>query len=223
MARKTRAMSHLPLPIRVIRARMRLLVSALIGLGFIVMFPPDWSLSARLVLGWDAGIGCYLAGSVWPVLHFDVGRIRERAALEDEGNTLILVLTSAATLASFGAIVALLGGEDQKSNGALLSLAAATIVLSWFFIHTIFAFHYAHEYYGERHAKKSGLSFEGTENPDYLDFIYFSFVIGMTFQVSDVATGSRSVRRTVLAHSIVAFFYNVALMALMVNIAASAI
>jgi uncharacterized membrane protein len=221
MARKTRAMSHLPLPIRVIRARMRLLVSAAIGLGLLFIIPGGWS--ARLLLGWDAGILCYLVGSVWPVLHFDVGRIRERAALEDEGNTLILVLTSAATLASFGAIVALLGGEDQKSNGALLSLAAATIVLSWFFIHTIFAFHYAHEYYGERHAKKSGLSFEGTENPDYLDFIYFSFVIGMTFQVSDVATGSRSVRRTVLAHSIVAFIYNVALMALMVNIAASAI
>jgi uncharacterized membrane protein len=202
---------------------MRLLVSGLIGLGLIVMFSPDWSLSARLVLGWDAGIGCYLAGSIWPLAHFDADRIRHRAAIEDEGSTLILILTTAATLASCAAIVALLGGGGQKSDGALLSLAATTIVLSWFFVHTIFAFHYAHQYYGERNSKKSGLSFPEEDSPDYLDFVYFSFVIGMTFQVSDVATASRPIRRTVLAHSIVAFFFNVALMALMVNIAASAI
>jgi uncharacterized membrane protein len=223
MARKAKPLSHLPLPVRVIRARIRLLLSAVIGLGLIAMFPRDWSLAARMVLGWDAGIGCYLVGSIWPLAHFDVGCIRHRAAVEDEGSTLILMLTTVATLASFAAIVALLGGEQQKSDGALLALAAVTIVLSWFFIHTIFAFHYAHQYYGERHAKKSGLSFPEEDNPDYLDFIYFSFVIGMTFQVSDVATASRPIRRTVLAHSIVAFFFNVALMALMVNIAASAI
>jgi uncharacterized membrane protein len=222
MARKTRAVSHLPLPVRVIHARMRLFVAAAVGLGLAFIFPTDWSLSARLLLGWDAGIGCYLLGSIWPMTHFDVDRIRRRAAIEDEGSTLILVLTVAATLASFAAIIALLGGEE-KSDAALLSLSAATILLSWFFIHTIFAFHYAHQYYGERHAKKSGLSFPEEDSPDYLDFVYFSFVIGMTFQVSDVATASRPIRRTVLAHSIVAFFFNVALMALMVNIAASAI
>jgi uncharacterized membrane protein len=96
-------------------------------------------------------------------------------------------------------------------------------VLSWVFIHTIFALHYAHDYYGEYGAKQSGLNFPGDEPPDYWDFVYFSFVIGMTSQVSDVAVAGRPIRRTVIAHGVVSFFFNVALLALMVNLAASAI
>jgi uncharacterized membrane protein len=86
----------------------------------------------------------------------------------------------------------------------------------------IFATHYAHEFYREG-PTASGLKFPGDRTPDYLDFLYFSFVIGMTFQVSDVAVTARSIRRTVLAHAIISFLYNVALLAIMVNIAASAI
>jgi uncharacterized membrane protein len=89
-------------------------------------------------------------------------------------------------------------------------------------VHFIFATHYAHEFYSEG-AAASGLNFPGRHKPDYLDFMYFSFVIGMTFQVSDVAITSRSIRHTVLAHAIVSFLFNVALLAIMVNIAASAL
>lgn len=223
MARKAKPVSRLPRLRRAVAARLRLIVAALAGLGLALVLAGDWSLSARILIGWDTGVGLFLAASIWPIVHFNVERIRRRAAVEDEGNTLILILTIAATLASLAAIVALLGGEEQKSDGALLAIAATTIVLSWFFIHTIFAFHYAHEYYGEHNAKESGLSFQESGEPDYWDFVYFSFVIGMTSQVSDVAAASRPIRRTVLAHSVVAFFFNVALLALMVNIAASAI
>jgi uncharacterized membrane protein len=97
-----------------------------------------------------------------------------------------------------------------------------TIVLSWAFIHTIFAVHYAHEFYGSG-SKTGGLRFPTEQPPDYLDFVYFSFGIGTAAQVSDVDIVSRDIRRVVTAHSIVSFFFNVALLALIVNIAASAI
>ena len=100
-----------------------------------------------------------------------------------------------------------------------LTLAVATILLSWTFIHVIFALHYAHEYYGEG-AKGGGLSFPGDDRPDYWDFVYFSFVIGMTFQVSDVQVTSKLLRRIVVAHGVLSFFFSVTILALAVNLAA---
>ena len=122
------------------------------------------------------------------------------------------------------AIVAELGiGDGGKRTGTQLALATVTIFLSWTFIHTIFALNYAHDYYGEHGAKRSGLKFPDDADPDYWDFVYFSFVVGMTCQVSDVAVASQPIRRTVIAHGVVSFFFNTALLALTVNIAASAI
>jgi uncharacterized membrane protein len=114
-------------------------------------------------------------------------------------------------------------GASHHSAQAL-TLATVTIALSWAAVHTIFALHYAHEFY--RGAKPGGLQFpsgDQHENADYWDFIYFSFVIGMTAQVSDVGITDKTIRRAATAHGIVSFIYNTALVALMVNIAASAI
>ena len=104
----------------------------------------------------------------------------------------------------------------------LLALAIVTILLSWTFIHTIFTLHYAHEYYADRRGNRRGLDFPGDEKPGYWDFVYFSFVIGMTSQVSDVCVTSSNIRQIVAAHGLVSFVYNVALLALTINIAASA-
>jgi uncharacterized membrane protein len=153
----------------------------------------------------------------------DVNDIRQRAPQEDEGQFTILALTAAAALASLAAIIAELGGASgrNRQTGDLV-LATITIVLSWALIHTIFALHYAHEYYAE--SGICGLVFPGgDEEPDYWDFIYFAFVIGMTSQVSDVGVTTREIRRTVAIHGVVSFFFNAALLALTVNIAASAI
>ena len=97
------------------------------------------------------------------------------------------------------------------------------MVLAWLFMNTIFALHYAHEYYIENRYKDGGLAFPGKEQPDYWDFVYFSVVIGMTSQVSDVAVTAKAIRRTVTWHGVVSFFFNVALLALTINIAASAL
>ncbi len=130
----------------------------------------------------------------------------------------------AAALASLGAIFAELGTTPVAASRpqSHLVLAVLTILLSWAFIHTIFALHYAHEFYDETAGR--GMAFPGGDpNPDYWDFVYFAFVIGMTSQVSDVAITSKVIRRTATVHGVVSFLFNAALLALTVNIAASAI
>ena len=141
---------------------------------------------------------------------------------------MILVLTAVAALASLGAILALLssGGSTGGSGRTPIQLAFATvtIVLSWAFTHTMFALHYAHEFYEENSASSAGMQFPGSDpEPDYWDFLYFSFVIGMCAQVSDVTVSCKPIRRTVFAHSVISFIFNAALLALTVNIAASAL
>jgi uncharacterized membrane protein len=153
----------------------------------------------------------------------DPANIRRRSALMDEGRIAILVVTAGAALASLGAILAELGDKDTAHNPRHLALAVATIVLSWALTHTIFALHYAHEFYAEKRNPDGGLMFPGRQEPDYWDFLYFSLVIGMTSQVSDVAVTAKVIRRTVMAHGVVSFFFNATLLALMVNIAASAL
>ena len=133
----------------------------------------------------------------------------------------ILILAVIAAVASLGAIFAELAvlKPDDPRYGLYIALAIVTVVLSWAFTHTIFALHYAHEFYGED-ADAKNLKFPDDDEPDYWDFIYFSFVVGMTFQVSDVAISQKSTRRMVVAHGALSFFFSTAIVAMMVNIAA---
>jgi uncharacterized membrane protein len=156
------------------------------------------------------------------MLRCDVAHIRRSAVLQDDGRFLILLLTAFGALASLGAIVLELGAS--KGNPAGLILATATIALSWVLVHTAFALHYAHDFY--RGKNPGGLQFPSGDahaEADYWDFVYFSFVIGMTAQVSDVGITDNIIRRTATVHGIISFVFNTALLALMVNIAASAI
>jgi uncharacterized membrane protein len=215
---------RLPYPLRLVRARPRLATAAAVGAAVIAALPGDWRLPTRLLTGWDAGVALYLVLVYTLFARSESGHIRRNALRQDEGRIAMLVLTVFAAMASLGAIL----GELGTSAGAgrtptQLALAAGTIVLSWIFIHTIFALHYAHDFYGTRDDKQRGLNFPSEEAPDYWDFVYFSFVIGVTSQVSDVAVASRAIRHTVNAHGIVSFFFNAALLALTVNIAATAI
>jgi uncharacterized membrane protein len=220
---KTPPARRLPYFLRIIRARPRLAIAVALGIA-VALWPAPWRLTTRLLVAWDAGAALYLVLVGLLMARSGAEHIRGHAAREDEGRVGILVLTVLAALASLGAIVAELGSESEAERTAIdLTLATTTIVLSWILIHVIFALHYAHGYYGEHGAKHSGLNFPGDETPDYWDFVYFSLVIGMTSQVSDVAVASKAIRRTVIAHGVVSFFFNVALLALMVNIAASAI
>src|SRR5262249_35366851 len=161
--------------------------------------------ATRLLVAWDIGVALYLALAFPAMAKADVARIRRRAALLDEDRIAFLILTAGAALASLGAIVAELGDKETAHAPANLALAVVTIALSWAFTHTIFALHYAHEFYGSRY-EDGGLAFPGKEQPDYWDFVYFSLVIGMTSQVSDVAITAKGIRRMAAAHGVLSFF-----------------
>jgi uncharacterized membrane protein len=216
-----------PMMTRLIRNHIRLLACAALGIVLLFVWPSAWRVATRLLISWDFGAAVYLVLAFMAVSRFDLKRVRERCAQEDEGALLILLIAVVAAIASLGAIVALLG-EVKRSAGdaqaAYFALAALTILLSWTLIHTLFAFHYAHEFYGGKDlGRGGGFAFPNEKRPDYGDFVYFSFVIGMTFQVSDVQVTHKRVRRLVVAHGIVSFFFSVAILALSVNIASNLI
>ena len=210
--------------IRAVRTRPRLFLSAIVGLAATAALPTTWQTNTRLLIGWDIGVSLYLAAASVLMAGAEVEHIRRRSATLDEGRITILVLTVVAALASLAAIALELAASRASTPDLVrFGLAALTIGLSWCFVHTMFALHYAHEFYAGPHRKAGGLEFPGTDQPDYWDFVYFSLVIGMTSQVSDVAVTSKAIRSTVTAHGVVAFVFNIALLSLMVNIAAGAI
>jgi uncharacterized membrane protein len=218
-----RAHRRLPRIVRIIRARPRLFLCAALALVIIVLLPHDWRWSTRLLFGWDIAIAIYLVVAFATMAGADTAHIRRRSVLMDEGRIVILMLTAGAALASLAAIVVELGEKDTSHNPRHLALSIVTLALSWALIHTIFALHYAHEFYAEKRYENGGLAFPGKDEPDYWDFMYFSLVIGMTSQVSDVAVTAKAIRRIVSAHGVVSFVFNAALLALTVNIAASAL
>jgi uncharacterized membrane protein len=219
---KQKAKRRPPRLIRILRGRLKLIISIAVGIALALALPSDWPAIARILTGWDTTIALYLCIVCWTFARSEVSHIAMHAEQQDEGRVAVLVLTVTATIASIAAIILLLGEGKGKSSPPQLLFAAATVILSWAFIHLIFALHYAHEFYTKT-PPVGGLEFPGGKKPDYWDFTYFSFVIGMTFQVSDVEITARGIRRTVLCHGVVAFLFNVALLAIMINIAASAI
>jgi uncharacterized membrane protein len=209
--------------IRVGMAHKRLFISAALGLITTLVLPA--TLITRMLVGWNVGVLIYLvAAAVVMTQCSSVSAMQSNAAAQDEGGFAILLLSVAAAIASLGAIFAELATIERMnpSYGLYVALAIGTVVLSWCFTHTIFALHYAHGFYGE-HLRKSGLKFPGDGQPDYWDFIYFAFVIGMTFQVSDVAITHKSIRRMVVAHGALSFFFTAAIISVTVNIAANVI
>ncbi len=220
-------------PYGAVRGHPRLFLGML--LSFVVYFfiPHDFRLSTKLLIAWNVGTWLYFVLSAWLVTTANEDSMRRLAKASDEGRLLVLLLASIAAIASIGAIVAELGATKDMSGlqkGLHVGLAAATILSAWFFIHLTYALHYAHEYFDELETKPGkppqyagGLKFPGTDDPDYFDFLYFSFIIGVASQTADVEITDSEMRRVSLAHSILAFFFNSAVLALTINIAAGLI
>jgi uncharacterized membrane protein len=209
-------------PVRLVYARPRTFIAIAVGIVTFLLLPVSLRVVTRLLIGWDAFVAVYVVLVYLMMLRKDHDHIKRNAVLQDDGRFLILLVTQLGALASIVAIVFELGASNKSVPG--LVLAIITIALSWTTVHTTFALHYAHAYY--RDAKPGGLQFpsgDNKEKPDYWDFVYFSFVIGMTAQVSDVGITDKIIRRTATVHGIISFVFNTALLALMVNIAASAI
>lgn len=214
-----------PLPIRMYHLHVKLVIAAMVGLAIAAL-----SLAfnirplARVLTGWDVALIVYLVLTFVMMWRTDIASIRKRASAQDEGARAILLLSIIATFASLVAVLFALEGIKKNGAGLAVGLAIATILLSWTFVHTIFTFHYAHEYYSERHdGKIGGLIFPSDDRPDYRDFLYFSLVIGMTSQVSDVQVTSKVLRRMAAMHGVLSFFFNLVVLALTVNMVANLI
>lgn len=213
-----------------VQARPRLFISFACGIVTGLLLPHDLRLVTRLLIGWNAGLWLYFVLVAVMITTASKESMMRRAAHQDDGRFAILILATLAAFAAFGGIFAQLT-IVKDSSGLLkalhISLAAATVVSAWAFIHVMFALHYAHEYFTERPPKdaradksRGGLKFPGPEEPDYLDFFYFSFVIGVACATADVEIPSQAMRRTALVHCVLAFFFNTAVLALTINIAA---
>ncbi len=180
----------------------------------------------HLMISWDA---FSLSMIILSWITFAVTKsqqIREQAKAQDSSRILIFITVLVSTFASFLAVLLLLISKKEfKNTEALhLTVAIAGMLFAWFLIHTIFTFRYAHIFYGDNKDKPDihagGLEFPNDKRPDYMDFAYFSFVLGMTFQVSDVDITSKRLRRFSLLHSILAFIFNTVMIALTINIIA---
>jgi len=219
--------------LRVVQARPRLFIAMACGIAIGLALPSEWRVTTRLLIGWNIATWLhFILAAIMIATASDV-TIRKKAEIQDEGRFVILLLASLAALAAFGAIFAQLG-TVKTLTGLLkdlhIALAAATIMSAWTFTHLMFGLHYAHDYFleragsGGRPAKKAGgLIFPGTKEPDYFDFLYFSFVIGVACATADVEITSQPMRRTALVHCVLAFFFNSAVLALTINIAAGLI
>lgn len=202
---------------RLWRLHIRLFVSAALGIAVTLMLlAASWRMPTRVLVGWDTGVTLYLALIYGLMARASIVTMRQRAAVDDEGAFALLMLTTAAAIASLAAVVAELGHVPGPYQ---VALGMGTILLSWTFMHTIFALHYAREFYGEGADEEvGGLTFPGDEDPDYWDFMYYSFVVAMTAQVSDVQVTSKAIRRMTVVHGALSFFFNVTVLALTVNI-----
>jgi uncharacterized membrane protein len=205
--------------------RPRLLIAIAVGAVVAVLAPEPMRPMLRAVIGWDIGIVLYLVLLFSMAARATPRSMHRRAAQEDATRWAFLVLMAGAAWFSMFALLSILHearGASSHVSVELTLLAGATILLSWIFAHTAFAVHYAHEFYADLAAKRpSGLLFPGGRaDPDYWDFLYFSFVVGMTCQVSDVQVATRFWRRLVLVHGIVSFLFNTVVLALCINLLA---
>jgi uncharacterized membrane protein len=210
---------------RFVSGHRRLVVSVLLGTAVFFLLPKEGLPVPRIFFAWDAGVLSFLASVYWMLAHSNAQSIRRQSAKQDEGRNLVLIGAIGAVAFSLAVILVwLMGGMGVSQHPAIdLALVFLTIPLSWIFIHTIFMLHYAHEYYAEHRGSGGGLRFPGESEPDYWDFVYFSFGIGMAAQVSDVTVTSKPFRHIVTVHGIVSFVFNVTLIALTVSVIGDAI
>ncbi|MBK5541358.1 DUF1345 domain-containing protein [Pseudomonas sp. TH05] len=206
----------------IVRTHPRLTAGALIGLAVGILAPAD-SVISKILIGWNAGVWSYLVLMFWLAVRARADDVKRIAEVEDENASLVLFMVCIAALASLAAITfELSGSKDLESTRRLLhyGFTGMTVVGSWLLIGMIFSVHYARLYY-TWDGKEPALRFaENLTTPNYWDFLYFSFTIGVAVQTADVGVATRGLRKIVLAQSLIGFLFNTAILGFSINIAA---
>jgi uncharacterized membrane protein len=203
----------------------RLFACIAAGFASLALLPHDWSGRDRGIAAWDIGTTLYLL--LIGVLFATVppARMPAQAEAQQDGEWALFFLVLAGITVSFAAILGEFGSMKDAAAAAKeqkVATVAATLVLSWLLAQAVFALRYAHEFYARPSPSAEidgGLEFPGEKRPDYWDFLYFSVVLGMTFQVSDVQITSRKLRRVATLHGLMGFLFNTVIIALTVNLA----
>ncbi len=204
-------------------AHHRLFISLGIAAVVCLAVPWSWHWPTRAVVTWIAYSASALAMMWYVIVSADPSEAAQEASIQDSSRTTIFIFVVGAAIASVFAVGAELGtakGLDKTYLAGHVLFSLLAIFTSWSLVHTVFTLRYAHAYYDtpEGDDAHGGLSFPNQQKPDYLDFAYFSFVIGMCFQTSDVSITSRRLRRLALVHSVISFGFNLAILGLSINI-----
>jgi uncharacterized membrane protein len=200
-------------------------------ISFLAAFIAFWclrdrlGLAANIIAAWDTFAVFVLALAWFAIFITPQPELRNHAKTQDFSRFLIFVFVVAASCVALFTVAFLIRTHREEMRAGLTSpllLALGTVACSWLLLHTVFSLHYAHVFYGDDeipggHGHAGGLKFPGRNAPDYLDFAYFSFVVGMTCQVSDVQVESRTMRKMALLHGILSFGYNTIILALLIN------
>ncbi|WP_095079191.1 DUF1345 domain-containing protein [Pseudomonas sp. Irchel s3h17] len=205
-----------------LRTHPRLTAATLLGVAIGILVPAH-SLISKVLVGWNAGVWIYLALMLWLTVRAKADDVKRIAEVEDENAGLVLLIVCIAAIASLAAITfELAGNRDLETSRKLLhyGFTGMTVIGSWLLTGVIFSVHYARLFY-TWNGKEPALRFaEGLKNPDYWDFLYFSFTVGVAVQTADVGVATRGLRKIVLAQSLIGFVFNTAILGFSINIAA---
>jgi uncharacterized membrane protein len=208
-----------------IRAIYKLLICLSIAtVSYLLLLPVRMEGFTRTMVGWDIFSLCEIVVSLAIFSAVCPKQLRVLASREDASRPVVFVIVIIAILGSLGGVLLLLKNQTAwlLSEGLETTIYIAGVTFSWILLHILFTSRYAHLYYGDHPTMKGqiakGLDIPGNEAPDYTDFAYFAFVIGMTFQVSDITISSRHIRRVVLMHGLLSFIFNTVIVALTINV-----
>jgi uncharacterized membrane protein len=215
-------------PLRALTARKAVAWSLLSGLGvwaLLRVLTPDLFPVARMLIAWDIAVSIYLASVFWLLHGASPADMARHAAQHRVGRYFVLTISLAALIISLAVIVfeiRAIGAQPERFQGLLILFVLGTVALSWLFIHTSFATHYAFDYYGARDdgaGKRGGIELPGGAEPDFWDVWCFSIVIGLCFATADINITSSSIRRISTIHGIASFLFNTVILAATVSFA----
>ena len=215
-------------PLRALTARKAVAFSLLCGFGvwlLLRVFAPEMLPVARMLIAWDVAVSMYLVSVFWLLKDASPADMERHAAEHRVGRFFVLTISLAALVISLAVIVfeiRAIGAQPERFQGLLILFVLGTVALSWLFIHTSFATHYAFDYYGPRDdgvGKRGGLDFHNGEDPDFWDVWNFSVTIGLCFATADIDISSRSIRRISTIHGIASFLFNTVILAATVSFA----